>query len=56
MDEIVTVDQHEEEEDNSDLAPSQLSPMAEMKFCLFEELASRIKSLVERLASFVLLF
>ena len=39
MDEIVTVDQHEEK-DNNDLV---LSPMAAVKFCLFEELASRIK-------------
>ena len=45
MDEIVTVD-HYEEEDNSDFVPSQLPSMATAKFCLFEELASRIKSLL----------
>ena len=42
MDEIVTVDDHEDE----DLAPSELSSTAAIKFCLFEELASRIKSLL----------
>ena len=40
MDELVTVDQYEEEDDSNLV----LSPAA-VKFCLFEELASRIKSL-----------
>ena len=44
MDEIVTVNHYEE--DNSDLVPSQLPSMAAVKFCLFEELASRIKLLL----------
>ena len=46
IEEIVTVDEDEEEND-SDLAPSQLlAPTAAMKFCLFDELACRIKSLL----------
>ena len=59
MDEIVTVDQHEEGEDMI-VIWRYISPIA-VKFCLFEELASRIKplssySLVERLIPSVLLF
>ena len=40
LEDIVTVEEEEEEEDNDSLAPSRL------KFCLFEELACRIKSLL----------
>ena len=54
MDEIVTVD-HYEEEDNSDFVPSQLLSMATAKFCLLEELASKIKSLLFSLVPYVVL-
>ena len=42
IDEIVSI----EDENDSDLAPSEPSPTASMKFCLFDELACRIKSLL----------
>ena len=45
MDKIVTVD-HYKEENYSDFVPSQLPSMAAVKFCLLEELANRIKSLL----------